>query len=287
MKILILGEVMNYYYRRLICSFLCLCLVIQPFVFNAAFAQTRKVFEGGQSKESIFQQLNDSAAGVSGVQGSDIPSSQANDDASDSEKATAASANQNASDQMGRIRNAPGDITSAANEAAAVTTLKNNNSVGDLTSTTSKIQATLFKIGNTLVKIGSTLKSVGQALQAVGAILKAIPWTHAAGVALENVGKLLYRIGTVVENIGNIIIKTAQVASNADDIFGTILGDIPNAVKDGWKKGGEEADAYSEQLNSKLSKNNPAASQENSSTETQDSESETTSDADQGDIADI
>jgi hypothetical protein len=85
----------------------------------------------------------------------------------------------------------------------------------------------------------------------------------------------------------NRISKTAQVASNADDIFGTILGDIPNAVKDGWKKGGEEADAYSEQLNSKITKYNPSASQENSSTETQDSESETTSDADQGDIADI
>ena len=278
---------MNHFYRRLICMFLCFCMVVQPIVFNAALAENVKVYENGYTKGSLADKLNDSASAVSDAQSADKGKTDSSVKPSDTDKANASSSLNDASAEMGKIGNSSSDISSASKAATAAVSQNDNSSVGALTSTTAKIQDTLFKVGNTLVNIGTTLKSVGQALQLIGGVLKAIPWTHAIGVVLENIGKILYRVGTVVENIGNVIIKTAQIASSADDLFGTLLGNIPNAIKDGWKKGGEEADAYSEQLNSQLSKNDTSKSQEKSTTETKDSNSETTKDADQGDIADI
>ena len=278
---------MNRIYRRFVSLFLCFCMIVQPIIFNAAYAQSAKVYEGGKSKGTLTNELNESAATVGSQQNEEIPEGQETKDTTDQEKATAESGKQEAAAQMDRVKNSPSDITGAANTANAAVNKSNNNSVGDLTSTTKDIQETLFKVGNTLIQVGQLLKTVGQIMQAVGIAMQCFPFTAPAGKVIEQIGHTLYQVGSVVEAIGNVIVKTAEVASSSDDIFGTLLGEIPNAVKQGWKKGGEEADAYSEQLNAKLSKNDTSKSQENSTTETKDSESETTKDAEQGDIADI
>ena len=125
------------------------------------------------------------------------------------------------------------------------------------------------------------------ALQAIGAVLKAIPWTAAIGEALQTVGKVLQQIGNVVEKVGNVVKTTGEVASQADNNFGSFLDNVTDAIKTGWREGGEQADAYSAELNAKFSTQNTATSQDDSTIQIDNSNSETTSDLDQGDIVDM
>ena len=284
---------MKRFFRRFICLFLCLCMVVQPMLIQALYAEETKIYEGGNTRESITNKLNGAANEVStNLNQSRGEISKATSDtkasnASDSKKIEALGEVDKASANTNEAQISAQGIGAASSKLNAVTQQNGSGSVGEMTSETAGIQDTLIKIGNSLISIGRTLKTVGQALQAVGIAMQAFPFTAPAGKVLETVGIALYRVGTVLDAVGQVLVKTGQVAAGSDDIFGTLLGDVTNAVKDGWKKGGEEANAYSAELNSKLSKNNPSASQENSSTETKDSESETTKDAEQGDIADI
>lgn len=285
---------MKRFFRRYICLFLCLCMIIQPMFIQALYAENVKVYEDGYTRSSVSSKINEAANQTSSnldkaqSLNSEAYNSLGTQNASDTaKKDDALGKAENASNELNKNQNTANSIGSLGDAANAATMKNNTNSVGEMTSETASIQDTLIKIGNNLIQIGQTLKTVGQALQAVGVAMQAFPFTAPAGKALEAVGKVLYSVGTVLETVGQALVKTGQIAAGSDDIFGTLLGNVTNAVKDGWKKGSEEADAYSAQLNSKLSKNNPSASQENSSTETKDSNSETTKDAEQGDIADI
>ncbi len=285
---------MKSFCRRYICLFLCLCMIVQPMLIQALYAEDVKVYENGLTRSSVSSTIKDAAnqtqSNLNNAQSlnSEAYNSSGVRNASDTaKKDDALEKSAKASDELNKNQSTASGISSLGDAANAATMQNNTNSVGEMTSETAGIQDTLIKIGNNLIQIGQTLKTVGQALQAVGVAMQAFPPTAPAGKALETVGKTLYSIGTVLETVGQALVKTGQIAAGSDDIFGTLLGNVTDAVKTGWKKGSEEADAYSAQLNSKLSKNNPSASQENSSSETKDSNSETTKDAEQGDIADI
>lgn len=274
--------------RKFISVILCLCMLFESMIFSAAaVAEEAKVFEDGYTTDSITSTLNQSSSGVSSAKGSDTGSATASSDATDEEKATAAQGNEKAAAQMKKLDGKDAEISAGSKSVAEATAQEDNSSVNALTKLTAGIQKVLLTVGKALQTIGKLLKTVGQALQAIGAVLKLIPWTAAVGAALQSVGKTIYKIGTVVEMVGNVLVKTGEAAANADNTFGGLLEGITSAVKEGWKKGGEEADAYSESLASKLKAADTSTSMEGASETTEDSSSETVEDAEQGDIADI
>ena len=277
---------MKHSLKKYISLFLCFCLFIQPFIFSSAlYAET--IFTDGSTVDDITSKLSNSASQVGGVQGSSIKTGSAGDDADQADIDKANQKTGEASANLNKINGTTGNINSQIQQVKQATAMNDNSDVNALTKITATIQKILIKVGETLISIGQLLKTVGQALQAIGAVLKAIPWTHAAGVALENVGKILYKVGTVVENVGKVIKSTGEAAAQADNAFGGFLGNITDAIKNGWKQGGEEADAYSNELNAKFSNLDTATSQQDSTVNNEDSNSENTSDVDQGDIIDM
>ena len=259
--------------RKYISLFLCLCIFIQPFLYNAAVYA-----------DSTTDQLRDQASGVSEQQGSKVGSAEADENATDSEKQTASDAQGRDSSEMNKLGNSSGEINDAANDVDTERAKEDNSSVSGLAKVTAGIQKVLITVGNLLIKIGSLLKTVGQALQAIGAVLSAIPWTAAIGQALQKIGKILYQIGTVVEAIGKLLKATGEGAASVDQLFGQLVG----TVKDSWKKGGEEADKYQEELNSEFASKNEGTTQEQTTTETQDAtEDNSSSDVNQGEAADF
>jgi len=123
---------------------------------------------------------------------------------------------------------------------------------------------------------------------AIGQVLSAIPWTAAIGKALTTVGKLLVKVGTVLDTVGKAIEKIGNTAKDADASFGSMLGNIGSAIKEGWAQGSADADAYEQKLNEEAAAD--AAKDEGGASETNDAApddgSGTVEDADQG-VADI
>lgn len=303
---------MNYSQKRYISWVLCFCLFFQTLCLPAIYAQD--VSESSPIS-SIISVLGNSSSQIGSSQGEaggslgsfSIPSwiskgagffsslfgGGDDDDEKQAQAQQAQTGVNSAKSALSTLGNSAGNVTNNINKIKDVTGQQTTagGGLGGLTKIAGDIQKVLKTVGNALVTIGNLVKSVGQILSTVGKILSAIPWTAAIGQVLEKVGTVLQKVGTVILNIGNVLLKVSEVAATADNLFGELIGGLKTAVTDGWKQGGEEAEAFSKQLDEKYGINNDGDgiedTGETTNLEVEDSTDETVTDADQGPITDV
>lgn len=239
--------------RSIITALLCFAMVFNPVLFEAAlWAEDGKNKEIAASEEATDEAVDKTDEAYQTLL--KTKKAKTDDDMDGDAKAQVRDANANLDAAKGEVKESKDNVGAAQGEVKAVGATVNGdgNTFEKMTKTAAGVQKVLIKTGQMLQKVGQTLKTVGQALQAIGKVLSAIPWTAAIGQALERVGQVLYQVGSALDSIGKVIEEIGQTAADSDMNFGDMLGKVFEAGKDGWKKGGEEAEAYSQKLDDEL-----------------------------------
>lgn len=272
---------MKYTTRKFISLFLCFIVFFQPIIFKCSlYADNAIMFQDENGNQVDSSYINSEIE----RNGSEIDNQKSNGRVSSYIEEEEAKAKANDSEMKNISTDNVGSNNTTINNKMSET---DNRSIGALTEKTGGIQSFLIKTGQILQKIGSICKKVGYALMAIGAALSAFIFTAAIGALLIKVGKILCKVGSAIEAVGKVVESTGNLAKGSDASFGSIISGIGDAAKSGWKKGGEEADAYSNEMTSKFSNSFGSFSQENSSVTTANTESDITSDADQSGVADF
>lgn len=252
---------------RFISMLLCFLLLVNPIMFEAAAwaedaqenelnEQDRQLDDIGNRTNSAVSQTSEANATLQNTKKIKKPLfgrskvKKANKKIAEAKVETAA-ANKEAKEGKAQADAATKDVKKTIGDQAAAAA---GTTFGAMTKAASGVQKALIKTGQMLQKIGKMLKTVGQVLSTIGKVLSAIPWTSAIGAMLTKIGALLTKIGTALDYAGQAIEKIGQTAADADANFGDMLSDVFEAGKEGWKKGGEDAEAFEKKLDDEAAK---------------------------------